>query len=64
MNFMGYRRANGSVGTRNYVGILSAVVCVNEVVEAIASKVQGAVRFTHHQGCCQPPWISGVSIIL
>ena len=55
MNFMGYRRANGSVGTRNYVGILSAVVCVNEVVEAIASKVQGAVRFTHHQGCCQTP---------
>lgn len=55
MEFMGYRRADGTVGTRNYVGILSAVVCVNEVVEAIASKVQGAVRFTHHQGCCQTP---------
>lgn len=55
MKFMGYRRANGAVGTRNYVGIISAVVCVNEVVEAIASKVQGAVRFTHHQGCCQTP---------
>ncbi|MDD4599573.1 (2R)-sulfolactate sulfo-lyase subunit beta [bioreactor metagenome] len=55
MEFMGYRRADGTVGTRNYVGILSAVVCVNEVVEAIASQVQGAVRFTHHQGCCQTP---------
>ncbi|MGI6092691.1 MAG: UxaA family hydrolase [Veillonellaceae bacterium] len=55
MEFMGYRRADGTVGTRNYVGILSAVVCVNEVVEAIASKVEGAVRFTHHQGCCQTP---------
>lgn len=55
MEFMGYRRADGTVGTRNYVGILSAVVCVNEVVEAIASKVQGTVRFTHHQGCCQTP---------
>jgi len=55
MEFMGYRRADGTVGTRNYVGILSAIVCVNEVVEAVASKVQGAVRFTHHQGCCQTP---------
>lgn len=55
MEFMGYRRTDGTVGTRNYVGILSAVVCVNEVVEAIASQVQGAVRFTHHQGCCQTP---------
>ncbi|MEN6567524.1 MAG: UxaA family hydrolase [Veillonellales bacterium] len=55
MEFMGYRRADGTVGTRNYVGVLSVVVCVNEVVEAIASKVQGTVRFTHHQGCCQTP---------
>lgn len=54
-SFMGYRRADGTVGTRNYVGILSAVVCANEVVEAIAQKVQGTVRFTHHQGCCQTP---------
>jgi len=53
MNFMGYRRTNGTVGTRNYVGILSAVVCVNEVVENIVRQVQGTARFTHHQGCCQ-----------
>ncbi|MDR7868353.1 MAG: UxaA family hydrolase [Sporomusaceae bacterium] len=55
MEFLGYRRAAGTVGTRNYVGVLSAVVCVNEVVEAIVRQVQGTARFTHHQGCCQTP---------
>jgi altronate dehydratase large subunit len=55
MEFMGYRRADGAVGTRNHVGILSAVVCVNEVVENIVRQVQGTARFTHHQGCCQTP---------
>lgn len=55
MEFMGYGRPDGQVGTRNFVGILSAVVCVNEVVEAIARQVQGTARFTHHQGCCQTP---------
>ena len=60
MEFMGYRRADGTVGTRNYVGILAAVVCVNEVVEAIANQVQGTARFTHHQGCCQTPLDIGI----
>jgi altronate dehydratase large subunit len=55
MEFLGYRRAEGTVGTRNYVGVLSAVVCVNEVVEGIVRQVQGTARFTHHQGCCQTP---------
>jgi altronate dehydratase large subunit len=55
MEFIGYRRADGTVGTRNYVGVLSAVVCVNEVVEGIVRQVQGTARFTHHQGCCQTP---------
>lgn len=60
MEFMGYRRADGSVGTRNYVGVLSAVVCVNEVVENIVRQVQGTARFTHHQGCCQTPLDIGI----
>lgn len=60
MEFMGYRRSDGTVGTRNYVGILAAVVCVNEVVEAIANQVQGTARFTHHQGCCQTPLDIGI----
>lgn len=55
MKFMGYRRADGRVGTRNYVGVLSTVVCANEVAKGIADKVQGAVSFTHQQGCCQTP---------
>lgn len=55
MEFLGYRRADGQVGTRNYVGVISTVVCANEVAEDIASQVDGAVSFTHHQGCCQTP---------
>lgn len=55
MEFMGYRRADGQVGTRNYVGVISTVVCANEVAEDIARQVDGAVSFTHHQGCCQTP---------
>jgi len=53
--FKGYRRKNGSVGTRNYVGILSTVVCANEVAENIARQVRETACFTHQQGCCQTP---------
>ncbi len=52
---MGYRRADGSVGTRNYVGIFSTVLCANEVAMAIARAVDGAVSFTHNAGCCELP---------
>jgi altronate dehydratase large subunit len=55
MEFYGYRRSNGLVGTRNYVGILSTVVCANEVVDAISRQVQGTASFMHQQGCCQTP---------
>lgn len=55
MEFKGYRRSNGSVGTRNYVGILSTVVCANEVARSIARQVQGTASFMHQQGCCQTP---------
>ncbi len=55
MKFLGYRRVDGQVGTRNYVGVISTVVCANEVAEDIARQVDGAVSFTHHQGCCQTP---------
>src|SRR5690606_22766002 len=34
--FQGYRRANGKVGTRNYVGILTTVNCSATVARAIA----------------------------
>ena len=55
MEFKGFRRADGRVGTRNYVGILSTVVCANEVAERIAVSIQGAVPFLHQQGCGQTP---------
>jgi len=55
MEFMGYRRDNGGVGTRNFVGIISTVVCANEVTEAIAKSIQGTSFFIHQQGCCQTP---------
>ena len=55
MEFNGYRRSNGLVGTRNYVGILSMVVCANEVTDAISRQVQGTACFMHQQGCCQTP---------
>ena len=55
MEFFGYERKDGGVGTRNYVGILSTVICGNEVAEKIASQVEGATAFLHHQGCCQTP---------
>jgi altronate dehydratase large subunit len=55
MEFNGYKRSNGTVGTRNYVGILSTVVCANEVVDAISRQIQGTASFMHQQGCCQTP---------
>ncbi len=55
MEFLGYRRKDGGVGVRNYVGVLSTVICANEVAEKIASQVEGATAFLHHQGCCQTP---------
>lgn len=61
--FQGYRRANGKVGTRNYVGILTTVNCSATVARAIAQHftfsgeleqfphVDGVVAFTHETGC-------------
>ncbi len=46
---------NGKVGTRNYVAVLSTVVCANEVADAVSRQVQGTVAFLHQQGCCQTP---------
>ncbi|MGB9867482.1 MAG: UxaA family hydrolase [Bacillota bacterium] len=53
MKFMGYRRADGRVGTRNHVLVLPTVVCANQVVESICQLVKGTVTFTHQHGCAQ-----------
>lgn len=61
--FQGFRRADGRVGTRNYIGILSSVNCSATVVDFIADEVtrsgiladypniDGVVPFTHGTGC-------------
>ncbi|MDD2673210.1 MAG: UxaA family hydrolase [Syntrophales bacterium] len=53
MSFIGYPRQNGSVGSRNFIGIISTVSCANDLALWISEKVNGCVPFLHGQGCCQ-----------
>lgn len=55
MEFMGYVRPDGKVGSRNYVAVIPSVTCANDVAQAICHQVQGTVSYLHHQGCCQMP---------
>jgi altronate hydrolase len=58
---MGYRRANGRVGTRNEVWVLNTVGCVNFAAEGIArisaerfrGVIDGVHAFGHPFGCSQ-----------
>jgi altronate hydrolase len=58
--FEGYVRADGRVGTRNYIGVLSTVNCSATACKAIAQAfsgagalpgVDGVVAITHGSGC-------------
>ena len=60
--FMGYRRADGRVGTRNYIAVISPVNCSASVAKNVAkyfeedrlsdySNVDGVIAFTHQSGC-------------
>ncbi len=60
--FLGYRRADGRAGTRNYLAIISSVNCSASVSRYIARRfdaaaladypnVDGVVAFTHGGGC-------------
>jgi altronate hydrolase len=58
--FEGYVRADGRVGTRNYIGVVSSVNCSASVCKAIARGfeapgalpgVDGVVAITHGSGC-------------
>lgn len=51
-SFMGYPRLDGSAGTRNLVGVISCVVCANDVVSRLDG-IEGVAVFTHQQGCSQ-----------
>ncbi len=55
MEFYGYRRADGKIGSRNLVAVIPSVICANDVGQAIVHQVHGTVGFFHHQGCCQLP---------
>ncbi len=63
--FQGYVRADGRVGTRNFVGVLASVNCSNSVARLIADAfagdklatwphVDGVVALPHQTGCCIP----------
>ena len=60
--FMGYRRENGSVGTRNYIAVLTSVNCSATAARRIAAyftperlaaypNVDGVVAYVHGTGC-------------
>ncbi|SFC46534.1 UxaA family hydrolase [Tropicimonas isoalkanivorans] len=60
--FMGYKRPDGRVGTRNYIGILTTVNCSATVARMAAAhftperlaafpNVDGVAAFTHGTGC-------------
>jgi len=61
--FEGYRRANGRVGTRNYIGILTSVNCSATVAKFMAQEItrsgilddypeiDGVIPFVHGTGC-------------
>ncbi len=59
--FLGYRRADGRVGTRNEIWVLPTVGCVARTAQRIADKaaalaegkVDGVHAFTHPFGCSQ-----------
>jgi altronate hydrolase/galactarate dehydratase len=62
-HFQGYRRADGRVGTRNYLGVLTSVNCSGSVARFIAEEaektewfkalgnVDGIVPIAHASGC-------------
>lgn len=51
--FMGYRRADGRVGVRNYMAVIPSVFCANTTAEKIAQQVPGSIPLTHPVGCAQ-----------
>jgi altronate hydrolase len=61
-SFMGYRRASGRVGTRNFIGVLTSVNCSATAARMIADHfgpeamaayphVDGVAAFVHGTGC-------------
>lgn len=72
--FEGYLRADGRVGTRNYIGVLSTVNCSATVCKAIAQAfsgaalaafpgVDGVVAITHGSGCGMSAEGEGIELL-
>jgi len=51
VSFQGFRRDDGTVGTRNHLLVVSTVVCANQVARNVAGSVENAVHITHPMGC-------------
>ena len=51
MKFLGYRRPDGRVGTRNHVLIMATVGCAAETARIAAGGLYGAVSFINQNGC-------------
>ena len=52
-SFLGYKRKNGRVGTRNYVIILPVDDISNACVEAVANNIKGTIAIPHSYGRLQ-----------
>ena len=73
--FMGYRRPNGKVGTRNYIVIIASVNCSATVSRAVAAhfsrsgglasfeNVDGVVALTHAGGCATGAGSEGARLL-
>ena len=73
--FDGYHRANGRVGTRNFVGVLTSVNCSASSAKMIADQfrgvaldafpnVDGVVALTHQSGCGLVPGSEGADMLV
>ena len=74
--FMGFRRADGRVGTRNYLGILTSVNCSGSVARFIAEaaekagllqaypNIDGIVPIVHGTGCGLADETDGYSALI
>ncbi len=49
--FKGYGRADGRVGIRNHVAVVSTVSCANGVVDKICAEIPETVKIIHANGC-------------
>ena len=52
-SFLGFRRSDGGVGTRNHLLVVPSVVCANTVAQRVATLIPGAVSVPHPHGCAQ-----------